>query len=97
MSTERQIKTLWSQPRRLIVRDVIQRNSVLTNSYLLVYYILHFVSAVTPYETARNKEIPKSEQYIKIVFFVDGFLRSICGAHSIFRESSTCHKHIKQT
>ena len=37
----------WSQQRRLLVRDVNQRNSVLTNSYSLVY-ILHFVSAVAP-------------------------------------------------
>ena len=36
----------WSQQRCLLARDVNQRNSVLTNSYSLVY-ILHFVSAVT--------------------------------------------------
>ena len=34
-----------SQQRRLLARDVIQRNSVLTNRYSLVC-ILHFVSAV---------------------------------------------------
>ena len=36
----------WSQQRRLLTRDVNQRNSVLMNSYWFVY-ILHFVSAVT--------------------------------------------------
>ena len=36
-----------SQQRRLLARDVTERNSVLTNSYSLVY-ILHFVLAVTP-------------------------------------------------
>ena len=34
----------WSQQRRLLARDVNQRNSVLTNSYSLVNS-LHFVSA----------------------------------------------------
>ena len=37
----------WSQQRRLLTRDVTQRNTVLPNIYSLVY-ILHFVSAVTP-------------------------------------------------
>ena len=50
----------WSQLRRLLERDVTQRNSVLMNSYSLVC-ILHFVSAVIPYEIARNKEVQKSE------------------------------------
>ena len=45
-----------------IVRDVIQRNSVLANSYSLVYN-LHFIEAVKPEEIARNEEVPKSELY----------------------------------
>ena len=36
----------WPQQRRLLARDVNQRNWVLT-TYSLVY-VLHFVSAVTP-------------------------------------------------
>ena len=46
-----------------IARDVTERNSVLANSYSLVY-ILHFVSAVTPQEMAKNKVVPKFELYI---------------------------------
>ena len=52
----------WSQQRRLLARDVNQRNSVLTNSYSLVH-ILYFVSAVTSYEISRNKEVLKSELF----------------------------------
>ena len=37
-------------------------NSVLTNSYSLAY-ILHFVSAVTPYEIAINKIVQKFQLY----------------------------------
>ena len=49
-----------SQHRRLLARDVAERNSVLTNSYSLVY-ILHFVSTVTPQEIAKDKEVPTAE------------------------------------
>ena len=44
----------------MLVRDVTEKNSVLTNSCSLLYF-LHFVSALAPKEIARNKVVSKFE------------------------------------
>ena len=52
--------------RRLLARDVTEKNSVLTNSYSLICS-LHFVSAVAPSEIARNEDFPKFELYCYVI------------------------------